>query len=124
LRLLLSRIKNAEIAQGKAVDDSKIIDILGGEANQRRESIDAFKRGSRADLVAKEESELAIILEYLPKQMSREEIIAAVRQAIDIVGAKEEKDKGRVMSQVMPQLKGKAGGKEVNEIVSELLAQA
>jgi hypothetical protein len=123
LRLLLSKIKNAEIAQGKAVDDSKIIDILGGEANQRRESIDAFKRGNRADLVAKEESELAIILEYLPKQMSREEIVAVARQVIDMVEAKAAKDKGKVMSQLMPQLKGKAGGKEVSEIVSELLAE-
>ncbi len=125
LRLLLSEIKNAEIAQGKPIDDSKGIDILGKEARQRRESIDAFKKGNRSDLVAQEESELAIILEYLPKQMSREEIITAARQAIDIVGAKGEKDKGRgrVMSQLMPQLKGKAGGKEVGEIVSELLAQ-
>lgn len=123
LRLLLSEIKNAEIAQGKPIDDNKVIDIIGKGARQRRESIDAFKQGNRSDLVAQEESELAIILEYLPKQMSREEIITAARQAIDIVGAKGEKDKGRVMSQLMPQLKGKAGGKEVGEIVSELLAQ-
>jgi len=124
LRLLISRIKNAEIAERKPVDDNKIIDLLSGEVRQRRESIEAFKQGNRADLVAQEESGLAIVLEYLPKQMSREEIIAAARQAIDMVGASGEMDKGKVMSQLMPQLKGKANGKEVSEIVSELLAPA
>jgi len=121
LRLLLARVKNTEIAQGKPVDDDKIIDILSGEAKQRRESIEAFKRGNRSDLVAQEESELAIILEYLPQPMTREEIIARAQQVIEMVGAKEAKDKGRVMSQLMPQLKGKAEGKEVSEVVAELL---
>ena len=121
LRLLLARVKNTEIAQGKPVDDDKIIDILSGEAKQRRESIEAFKRGNRSDLVAQEEAELAIILEYLPQPMTREEIVARARQVIEMVGAKEAKDKGRVMSQLMPQLKGKAGGKEVSEVVAELL---
>ena len=121
LRLLLARMKNTEIAQQKPVDDDKIIDILTGEAKQRRESIEAFKRGNRSDLVAQEEAELAIILEYLPQPMTREEIIARARQVIELVGAKEAKDKGRVMSQLMPQLKGKAGGKEVSEVVAELL---
>jgi len=121
LRLLLARVKNTEIAQGKPVDDDKIIDILSGEAKQRRESIEAFKRGNRSDLVAQEEAELAIILEYLPQPVTREEIIARARQVIEMVGAKGAKDKGRVMSQLMPQLKGKAGGKEVSEVVAELL---
>ena len=121
LRLLLAKIKNTEIAQGKPVDDDKIIDILGGEAKQRGESIEAFKRGNRSDLVAREEAELAVLREYLPEPMTREEIIARARQVIEMVGAKEAKDKGRVMSQLMPQLKGKAGGKEVSEVVAELL---
>jgi len=124
LRLVISRIKNAEIAERKPIDDNKIIDLLGGEVRQRRESIEAFKQGNRGDLVAQEESGLAIVLEYLPKQMGHEEIIAAARQAIDMVGAKGETEKGKVMSQLMPQLKGKANGREVSEIVSELLAPA
>lgn len=124
LRLLISRIKNAEIAEQKPVDDNKIIDLLSGEVRQRRESIEAFKQGNRSDLVAQEEAGLAIVLEYLPKQMGRGEIIAAAQRAIDMVGARGEIDKGKVMSQLMPQLKGKANGKEVSEIVSELLAPA
>jgi len=122
LRLLLSEIKNAEIAQQKPADDNKVLDVIAKEAKRRRESIEAFKRGNRSDLVEQEEAELAILMSYLPEQMSREEIIATARQVIDAVGAKGSSDKGKVMSQLMPQLKGKADGKEVSDIVTELLA--
>jgi len=122
LRLLLSEIKYAEIAQQKPADDSRVLDAITREAKRRRESIDAFERGNRSDLVAQEEAELAVLMSYLPQQMSREEIISAARQVIDAVGARGLGDRGKVMSQLMPQLKGKADGKEVSEIVSELLA--
>jgi uncharacterized protein YqeY len=122
LRLLLSEIKNAEIAQQKPADDNKVLDVIAKEVKRRRESIEAFKVGNRSDLVAQEEAELAVLMSYLPEQMSRAEIMAVARQVVDAVGAKGPSDKGRVMSQLMPQLKGKADGKEVSEIVSELLA--
>jgi len=122
LRLLLSEIKNAEIAQQKSADDNKVLDVITKEVKRRRESIEAFKQGNRSDLVAQEEAELAILMSYLPEQMSQEEIIATVRQVIDAVEAKGPSDKGKVMSQLMPQLKGKADGKEVSDIVTELLA--
>jgi uncharacterized protein YqeY len=122
LRLLLSEIKNAEIAQQKPADDNKVLDVVAKEVKRRRESIEAFKQGNRSDLVAQEEAELAVLMSYLPEQMSREKIMAAARQVIDAVGAKGPSDRGRVMSQLMPQLKGKADGRAVNEIVSELLA--
>jgi uncharacterized protein YqeY len=122
LRLLLSEIKNAEIAQQKLADDNKVLDVITKEVKRRKESIEAFKKGNRGDLVAQEEAEMAILMSYLPKQMSGEEIVAMARQVIDAVGAKGPSDKGKVMSQLMPQLKGKADGKEVSEIVSELLA--
>jgi len=122
LRLLLSEIKNAEIAQQKPADDEKVLDVIAKEVKCRRESIEAFKRGNRSDLVVQEEAELAVLMNYLPEQMSRAEIIAAARQMVDAVGANGPNDKGKVMSQLMPQLKGKADGKEVSEIVSELLA--
>ena len=122
LRLLLSEIKNVEIAQQKPVDDSKVLDIVTKEVKRHRESIEAFRLGHRSDLVAKEEAELGILMDYLPAQASRDEIIVMAKQVIDAVGAKEPKDKGRVMSQLMPQLKGKADGKEVSDVVSELLA--
>jgi uncharacterized protein YqeY len=122
LRLLLSEIRYAEIAQQKPADDNKVLDVIAREVKRRRESIEAFNKGNRPDLVAQEEAELAVLMSYLPKQAGREEIVAAARQAIDAVGARGPNDKGKVMAQLMPQLKGKADGKEVSEIVSELLA--
>jgi len=122
LRLLLSEIRNAEIAEQKPADDNKVLDVIAKEVKRRRESIEAFRKGNRSDLVAQEEAELAVLLSYLPRQMSREEIITEARQAIEAVGAKGPSDKGKVMSRLMPQVKGKADGKEVSEIVSELLA--
>jgi len=122
LRLLLSEIRYAEIAQQKPADDSKVLDVIAREVKRRRESIEAFRTGNRGDLAEREEAELAILMSYLPKQMSREEIIGAAREAMDMVGARGPIDKGKVMGQLMPQLKGKADGREISEIVSELLA--
>jgi hypothetical protein len=122
LRLLLSEIRYAEIAQQKPADDGKVLDVIAREAKRRRESIEAFRKGNRGDLVEQEEAELRILMSYLPKQMSREEIVAAAREAMDVIGAKGPTDKGKVMAQLMPQLKGKADGREISEMVSELLA--
>jgi hypothetical protein len=121
LRLLLSELKNAEIAHREPLDDNKTLDVITRDAKRHRESIEAFKQGNRSDLVAQEEAELNILMEYLPHQMSHVEIIAAAQQVIDAVGARGIKDKGRVMSQLMSQLKGKADGKEVSDVVAELL---
>jgi uncharacterized protein YqeY len=122
LRLLLSEIKYAEIAQQKPADDNKVLDVIAREVKRRRESIEAFKKGNREDLVAQEEAELAVLLSYLPRQMNRDEITAAARQVIEALGARVPADKGKVMAQLMPQVKGKADGGQVNEIVSELLS--
>jgi uncharacterized protein YqeY len=121
LRLVKAGVKNAEIAQGAPIDDAGVIDVITREVKQHRESITEFTKGNRQDLVAKEEAELATLMEYLPKQMSREEVVAVVRQVIEQVGAAGPGDKGKVMSQLMPQLKGRADGREANDIVTELL---
>ncbi len=122
LRLVKAGVKNAEIAQGAPIGDAGVIDVITREVKQHRESITEFTKGNRQDLVAKEEAELATLLEYLPKQMSREEVVAIVHQVIEQVGATGPGDKGKVMSQLMPQLKGRADGREANDIVTELLA--
>jgi len=122
LRLVLAEMKNAEIAQHQPLNDDEGLDIVSREVKRHRESIEVFKKGNRGDLVAQEEIELSILMEYLPRQMSREEIMSAARQVIAEVGAKEIKDKGKVMSRLMPQLRGKAEGKDVNEVVLELLS--
>jgi uncharacterized protein YqeY len=86
IRLVMAAIKNAEIARQAAPGDADILGIIAKEVRQRKESIDSFKQGNRQDLVAKEEAELAILKEYLPEQITREEIMAEARRVIDEVG--------------------------------------
>lgn len=121
LRLLLAAIKNAEIEKRDSLENSEILGVIAKEAKQRDESIESFKQGGRQDLVEKEEAELSVLRQYLPRQLSREEIITEARRIIEEVEAKSQRDKGKVMSKIIPLLKGKADGKEVNEIVTELL---
>jgi len=122
IRLVMAAIKNAEIARQTALDDdADILGIIAKEARQRRESIEAFKQGNRPDLVAQEEAELAVLNEYLPQQMSREEIIQAARRVIEEVGAQGPSDKGKVMPKLIAQLKGRADWREINSVVTELL---
>ena len=121
LRMIKAAIKNAEIAQGKPLDDAGLVEVLSREVKQRRESIAEFKKANRQDAVDNEEAQLAFVLEYLPQQMSGEEIEGLVREVIDKIGAQGPRDKGKVMSQLMPQVKGKADGQLVNEIVTQAL---
>ena len=122
IRLVLAAIKNAEIARHTALEDSDILGIIAKEARQRQESIEAFKQGSRQDLVVKEEAELAVLQQYLPQQITRDEIIAEARRVIEEVGAQGPSDKGKVMPKLIAQLKGKADGREINAVVTELLS--
>ncbi len=121
LRLLLASIKNAEIDKHGELDDPEVLVLLGKEAKKRRESIEYFEKGERMDLVAQENAELKIITEYLPEQMGHDQIEAIARKAIAEAGAVGPADKGKVMSKLMPQMKGKADGKEINDIVTGLL---
>ncbi len=121
IRLVLAAIKNAEIAKQTALEDSDVLGIITKEVRQHQESIDAFKAGKRQDLIDQEEAELKILQEYLPKQMTRDEVIAEARKIIAEVGAQGPGDKGRVMPKIIAQLKGKADGREINAIVTELL---
>lgn len=122
LRLMLSAINNAEIAKRDTLENSDILGVISKEAKQHEESIAAFKEGNRQDLVSKEEAELAIIKEYLPEQMTRDDIVAEARKVIQEVGAEGPRDKGKVMPKLVAALKGKADGREINEVVTELLS--
>ncbi len=121
IRLLLSAIHNEEIAEQTALDAERVTRVLGRQAQQRRESIEAYTKGNRQDLVEKEKAELEIIMAYLPPQMSREDIVEAVKRAIAETGAAGPQDRGKVMSRVMSEVRGKAEGREVNAIASQLL---
>ena len=122
LRLLKSNIQNSEIAKGRPLKEEEVLDAISREAKRHKESIAEFRKGNRSDLVEREEAELNILLEYMPQQMSRDEIVSVVQQVIGEVRAQSPADKGKVMSRVMPQLKGRADGKEVGQLVGELLS--
>ena len=119
----MAAIKNTEIARRSELDDPDILGVVSKQVKQRKESIAAFKKGNRPDLVAEEEAEMAILETYLPKPMTRPEIITAAGKIILEVGAKDRSDMGKVMSRLMPQLKGRADGQEVNAIITELLSK-
>ena len=121
LRMIKAAIKNAEIDKRSPLDESGVIDVLSREAKQRRESIAEFTKAHRQDMVDREEADLSVILEYLPQQMSRDEVFDLARQVIEDTEAQGPRDKGKVMSILMPQLKGKVEGNVVSEVVGELL---
>jgi len=121
---MLADIKNAEIAKNQPLDEAGILTVFAREVRQRQESIEAFRAGNRADLVARETAELAVIKSYLPEPATREEIIAAVRRIIGEVGAKGPADRGKVIPKVIAELKGKASGQEISAVVAELLGAA
>lgn len=122
IRMVLAAIQNAEIAKHAALEEGDILGIIAKEAKKREESIEAFKQGDRQDLVTQEEAELAVLKDYLPQQLTREEITDTARKIIEEVGAQEPKDKGKVMPKLIAQLKGRADGREINAVVTELLA--
>jgi hypothetical protein len=119
--LELSDAAIAEIAKQAELTDTDMLAVLGKEITQRKESIEAYKAGNRPDLVAAEEAELAVLLTYAPRQSSREEIVAVAQRIIKEVGAHGPSDKGKVMPKVIAELKGKADGKDINTVVTELL---
>ncbi len=121
IRLVLSSINYAQIAKQAELTDADILGVIAKEIRQRTESIEAFKKGNRPDLVAQEEAEVAILQVYMPKQMTRDEIVAEARRVIAEVGAQGITDKGKVMPKLIAQLKGKADGREINTVVTELL---
>ena len=122
LRLTLAALHNAEIAAHDTLDEAAVAEVLAREAKRRRESIEAFGKAGRQDLVEKEEAELAVLSPYLPTQLSREEITAAARQVIQETGASGPKELGKVMPVLMEQFRGRADGRTVSEVVRELLA--
>ncbi|MEL6181142.1 MAG: GatB/YqeY domain-containing protein [Myxococcota bacterium] len=124
LRLLISALKNAQIAQGGELNTQQTIDLLSSEAKRRREAAEAYRKGDRAELAAQEDAELAIIQEYLPKQLTEDEVRAIAAEVIASVQPTSARDMGKVMGQVMPKLKGRFDGKAASGIVREVFNAA
>jgi len=121
LRMLISAIGYVEMARQTQLDDTDIYGVIAKEIKQRKESIVSFTQGNRVDLAGKEESEMAILQEYLPPRMTVAEIDSVAKQVIEDVGACGPRDKGKVMGKLMPLVRGKADGQEVNAVVDRLL---
>ncbi len=121
LQIVRAAVLNLEKDSKKELDDAGVLDILSKEYKKRAETIEEFAQGGRQDMVERYKAEMAIIEAYLPKQLSEDEIEALVRQAINSSGAKSARDMGMVMKVLMPQVKGVADGKLVNQIVKRLL---
>lgn len=122
LRLLLSEIKNAEIAKGDSLSDEDIVSIVQREVKKRKEAAAGFRSGSREDQAQKEEAEAKVLEGYLPAQMEVEELTKIVETTINELGAVGVQDMGKVMGVVMGKVKGKADGNIVSGIVKEKLA--
>lgn len=121
IRMVKASIKNLEIDQHKTLDDNEVLDVISREIKQRKDSLQEFKQAGRDDLVQKLEAEIAILMEYMPQQLSEEEIKVIVQQTIQEVGATSKADMGKVMGALMPKVKGRADGKLVNQLVQQSL---
>lgn len=124
LRMLKSAVKYKEVEPGaSALDDAGIEKVIAGLIKQRRDSIDQYKSGGRDDLAKKEEDEISVLQNYLPKQLSADELRAEVAAAIAAVGAKSAKEMGAVMKALQPKIQGRAEGRAVSEEVKAQLAK-
>jgi uncharacterized protein YqeY len=121
LRLLLSALHNEEIKGRRELTQEETLKTITTLCKQRQESIEYFRKGGRADLVAQEEAELEVLRRFLPQALSEEEARAMIRNAVEEVGAQGLKDLGKVMKQVMPKVTGRIDGRRVNELAKEML---
>ena len=121
IRLLQSAIKQVEIDSQTSLDDDGVLAVLRKEAKKRRETIAELENAGRAQDAATERLELAVTEEFLPRQLSADELRPIVRQAIHAAGATSMKEMGSVMKAVMPQVQGRADGRAVSALVREML---
>jgi uncharacterized protein len=126
LRMLMTAVNTAEVSgsERRELADDQVMQVIAKQVKQRRESIEEFKKANRQDLVAIEEAEMKVLEAYMPAQMSRDEIEAEARQVIAEVGANSPADKGKVMKKIVPRLAGRADGRDINEVVTQLLSSS
>ena len=122
LRLAESAIYNAEKRDRRTYSDDEVAGVLAREVKTRRESIEAFRKGGREDLAAKEEAEIGILAGFLPEQLTQAQIDALVVEAVAATGAASSRDMGKVMGWLAPKTKGRADGRVVSQAVTKALA--
>ncbi|MGD9676811.1 MAG: GatB/YqeY domain-containing protein [Vulcanibacillus sp.] len=121
IRMVISSIKYAEIEKKSSLTDDQIIDVLTRELKQRRDSLHEFEKADRVDLIEQVKSEIVILQDYLPEQLSEDELKKVIQDTVYEIGAKTKSEIGTVMAAVMPKVKGRADGKLINKLVQELL---
>ena len=122
IRMALAAIKNAEIESQTDLEETAVLAILQKEVKSRHETIEGAEQAGRDDLIAEAKAEIAVLDGFLPQALSSAEIEAVVTETIAEVGAKSMREMGQVMQAVMPKVRGRADGKEVNQIVRKLLS--
>lgn len=121
IRMIRSAVKNVEIDLKRTLNDDEVLDILSREIKQRKDALQEFEKANRVDLADNVKAEIDILSEYLPAQLSEEEIKAIVQGTIQETGTSSKSDMGKVMAALMPKVKGRADGKLVNAIVQQYL---
>ncbi len=124
LRMVQNAIYNVEKSKKITLSDDDLLAVLTREVKTRRESVDAFRKGSREDLAAKEEAEIAILADYLPQALTEDELRVLVDEAVAATGASNARDLGKVMGWLSPRIRGRADGKVVSGLVAQALARA
>lgn len=122
IRMARAAVKNKEIEEREQLDDSAVAKVISGLVKKGEESLGHFQQANRRDLIEKQEKELEILRSFLPRQLSQEEILALIDEAIRETNAIEMKDIGKVMKSLMPRIAGRADGKVVHQMVSEKLS--
>ncbi len=122
VQLIKAGVLQIEKDKRITLDDDGVLDVIAKQLKQRRDSLPDYERSGREDLVAELKREMELLMEYLPPQLSHEELEAIVKEAVETTGASSVKDMGKVMAAVMPKTKGRADGKEINAIARELLS--
>ena len=118
------KLSEKELSKASLLTNEEIIEVVSSEIKKRKDAISDYEKGNREDLAKKEKAEVEILQDYLPEQLPKEELEKLAREAIKKVGAKEIKDMGKVMSELMPKVKGKAEGGEISSLIKKLLSGA
>ena len=121
IRMVRAALKNAEIDKGRSLDDNEVLDVLNRELKQRQEALEEFTKAGRDDLSRQAEEEIQILRQYLPEPLDEQALAQIIDEAIRETGATTKRDLGKVMSVLMPKIKGRADGKKVNQMVQERL---
>jgi len=121
VQLIRSGVLQFEKDNKVTLDDDGVLDVIAKQLKQRRDSLPEYEKSGRDDLIAQLKREMELLMEYLPAQLSADELRAIVKETVEATGAASVKDMGKVMAAVMPKTKGRADGKEINAIARELL---